>query len=326
MSVTVAANTIRSPSMRLNLLIIAWTGVAAFSLLVHHQMTFEFSSAATAVGTIFLLTPFAVIFERRGIAPFVNLLTGFLCMVAFNVFLSILTYAGTPLNAPLADRWLKACDARLGIHLPSIVEWTTAHPSAKAVFDAAYPSVMLSTLLALVVLGLDQDRRQLQAFVLQFMFAGLLTTIIFFLWPAEGPFAAYGYESRPDQQRFLEHFHALRSGRFHRVSLNQLEGLITFPSFHTAWALLVAWGFRNHRWLCVPMLILNVMVVISTLTTGWHYGCDVIGGILVAVIAASATHKLIPCLESAAPCAQLQLCLQSVPDSAQQLSADSWRR
>jgi hypothetical protein len=107
--------------LRLSLLMITWTGIAAFSLLVHHRMTFEFTSAVTAAGTILLLSPFVVVFNRRGIAPFVNLLIGFLCMVAFNVFLSILTYAGTPINAPLDDKWLMAFDSALGIHLPSIV-------------------------------------------------------------------------------------------------------------------------------------------------------------------------------------------------------------
>lgn len=284
--------TIDQRTLRLNLLVISWTGVAAFALLLRHRMTFDLPSAATAAGTIVLLSPFAVIFDRRGIAPFVNLLTGFLCMVAFNVFLSILTYAGTPLNAPLADHWLMRCDSALGIHLPSIVAWTANYPTLKTILDAAYPSVMLSTLLALVVLGLDHDLRKMQDFVLQFMTAGLLTTAVYFLCPAAGPFAAYGFELRPDQQRFLEHFEALRSHEFRQVSLNRLEGLITFPSFHTAWALLLAWGFRRQRWLKIPMLVLNLLVVISTLTTGWHYGTDVIGGTLVAVMAATFTSRL----------------------------------
>jgi membrane-associated phospholipid phosphatase len=46
------------------------------------------------------------------------------------------------------------------------------------------------------------------------------------------------------------------------------------------------------------MLILNLLVVASTLTTGWHYGNDVAGGILVAVFAASVTHRLRPWLRS----------------------------
>lgn len=289
---TVTSGTLRSPALRLNLLIISWTGVAAFGLLVLHGMRFDFLSASTAVGTIVLLSPFAVVFDHRGIAPFVNLLTGFLSMVAFNVFLAILTYAGTPLNAPLADSWLMTCDSAMGVHLPSIVQWTAAHPGLKAVLDASYPSVMISTLLALIVLGLDSKQHRLQEFVLQFMIAGLLTTLVYFLLPAAGPFASYGYEPRPEQQRFLDHFYALRAGDLDVVSLSRLEGLITFPSFHTSWALLLAWGFRHSRWLRIPMLFLNLMVVVSTLTTGWHYGADVVGGVVVAVLAATITRQL----------------------------------
>ena len=296
----VATGVFRSPAIQLNLLIVSWTGVAAFGLLSHRGMTFDLASASTATGTVALLTPFAVIFECRKIATFVNLLSGFLCMVAFSAFLSILTYAGTSLNAPLADEWLIACDSALGIHLPAIVVWTAAHPVVKCMFDVAYPSVMLSTLLAIVLLGLDQDRRRMQEFVLQFMLAGLLTTLVFLRLPAAGPFAVYGYELRPDQQRFLEHFDALRSGQFRHVSLNNVEGLITFPSFHTSWALLLAWGFRHYRWLRMPMLVLNLMVVVSTLTTGWHYASDIVGGTAVAVTAVLVTRGLRHQLQSGA--------------------------
>jgi len=287
--------------LQLNLLLISWTGVAAFALLVYHGMRFDFLSASAAVGTTILLAPFAVAFQRRGIRPFVNLLTGFLCMVAFTTVLSILTYAGTPLNAPLADGLLMSCDAKLGIHLPSIVEWMSEHPSLKTAFDLAYPSVMLSTLLALVVLGLDEDEWKLQSFVLQFMIAGLCTTAFYFLLPAVAPVGSFDYPIRPEQERFLEHFHALRNGQLRVVSLSRVEGLITFPSFHTCWALLLAWGFRGNRWLRLPMLVLNLAVVVSTVTTGWHYGSDVLGGIAVAGCAVLATNLLRPRLLDSGP-------------------------
>jgi membrane-associated phospholipid phosphatase len=38
------------------------------------------------------------------------------------------------------------------------------------------------------------------------------------------------------------------------------------------------------------MLLLNVGVAISTVTTGWHYGIDVIGGLLVAALAVLITR------------------------------------
>jgi membrane-associated phospholipid phosphatase len=57
------------------------------------------------------------------------------------------------------------------------------------------------------------------------------------------------------------------------------------PSFHVIWAILCAaalWGYRPLR---VPVALLSIMIVFSTLTTGWHYFTDVLAGVVVAAIA-----------------------------------------
>ena len=277
--------------LQLKSLLITLTGVAAFALLIRHGMRFDFRSAAVSAGTVGLLLPFAIVFNGRKLVQFSNLLTGFVCMVAFNLFLTILTYAGTPLNAPLADSVLMSWDKAMGIHLPAIVAWVRQYPTIEWIFYRAYFSVLPSTLLALIVLGLDPDVRRLREFVLHYILGGLICTVLYFMLPAVCPFGAYGYEGRPEQTRFLEHFLALRAGEFHVVSLTNLEGLITFPSFHTTWAILLAYSFRHYRWLFPPMAILNLAVVISTMTTGWHYGADVVGGILTAMVAIYITRS-----------------------------------
>ena len=109
------------PVLQVNLLLIAGTGIAGFSQLLLHGMHFDAASAVTAIATIVLLTPFSIVFQQRGITTFAGLLTGFQCIVAFNVCLSVLTYACTPLTAPLADTWLMRVDEVMGIHLPAIV-------------------------------------------------------------------------------------------------------------------------------------------------------------------------------------------------------------
>jgi len=268
--------------LKFKLGLIAITACVSICLLVKHGMQFDLRSSMHAVGTIGLLLPFACVFNARRLDQFANLLTGFLCMVAFNFFLSILTYAGTPINAPLSDEWMVRMDALMGFHVPSIVEWSRSHPLVYRFFDMSYNSVLLSTLLALVVLGFSSDTRRLQDFVLHFMLGGLITTIIFFILPAEAPEGHFSYQPTVAQQRFLDHFYALRAGNFPVVSMDNLEGLITFPSFHTTWAILVAYAFRHYRWLFAPMVVLNAAVVAATVILGWHYAIDAVGGILVA--------------------------------------------
>lgn len=277
--------------LKLKLWLIAATGSCALVLLSVHGLRFDWSSVGSGLGTIGLLLPFAVVFSVRRLDQFANLLTGFLCMVAFNMCLAVLTYAGTPFNAPLADSWLMKCDAAMGVHLPSVVDWASNH-SWMRILNCAYDTVLPSTLLAIVVLGFDKDVRRLRDFVSHFMIAGLLTTVIYFFAPALAPTAAFGYEATSAQTRFIEHFQGLRNGQFPMVSLTNLEGLITFPSFHTTWALLLAWAFRPYKWLFLPMLFLNLAVAISTVTTGWHYATDVVGGLVTAVIAVLITRCL----------------------------------
>ncbi len=76
------------------------------------------------------------------------------------------------------------------------------------------------------------------------------------------------------------------------ISLQQAEGLITFPSFHATWAILLALSCWHRRWLFALSAVLNGMVLIATLTTGWHYLADVLAGIVMAAVAVAACHWL----------------------------------
>jgi membrane-associated phospholipid phosphatase len=51
------------------------------------------------------------------------------------------------------------------------------------------------------------------------------------------------------------------------------------------WAILCVqalWVFRPLR---IPVAILSGLIILSTMTTGWHYFSDVLGGILLAAVA-----------------------------------------
>jgi membrane-associated phospholipid phosphatase len=84
----------------------------------------------------------------------------------------------------------------------------------------------------------------------------------------------------------------LRNGSLQQVSLGALRGLVCAPSFHTTSAvlfMLTAWPIRSLRW---PLIAVNVAMLFSIPVEGTHYLADMIGGVLVALVAYSAQKFL----------------------------------
>ncbi|WP_224788929.1 phosphatase PAP2 family protein [Pandoraea terrae] len=87
----------------------------------------------------------------------------------------------------------------------------------------------------------------------------------------------------PGTAEDVSHFYALRSGT---VSvLDPLQGLMSFPSFHTITAVLCAYAVRSVQPVFPLAVVLNVVMVCSTPTQGGHYLSDVLAGLAVAVVA-----------------------------------------
>jgi len=90
----------------------------------------------------------------------------------------------------------------------------------------------------------------------------------------------------------------VREGTLRAVPLGDLRGVISFPSYHTAAAVLAIWAVWPVRFARWPMLILNVLMVASAPVEGAHYLVDIIGGALVGVCSAAAAAWTVPALRS----------------------------
>lgn len=68
------------------------------------------------------------------------------------------------------------------------------------------------------------------------------------------------------------------------ISPRDIRGLIAFPSYHAALALLAIWYARSISWLRWPALLLNLLVMVSAPVQGGHHLIDIFGGILVGAL------------------------------------------
>ena len=197
------------------------------------------------------------------------------------------------LRMPLQDSLLAHLDEVFGIRIPSIVSWASHHWLG-SVLNRSYGALIPLLAIAFVVPALAGKLKYAQEFVSANLIAFAIATPLFALLPAVGPWFHYHVGATAEQLYCQADLLSIRlPGPY--TFMSQGAGIVSFPSFHVIWAVLCAralWGFQRLR---IPLALLSGMIVISTMTTGWHYFSDVLAGLIIAfvsiLIAASATRS-----------------------------------
>ena len=86
---------------------------------------------------------------------------------------------------------------------------------------------------------------------------------------------------------------ALGSGAAVVLDLAKEEGIISFPSYHAALALLLLLGAWHNAWLRWPFLAINVAMIVATPIDGGHYFVDVIAGLAIAAVSQVVARRLL---------------------------------
>lgn len=279
-------------------IIIGVTIATSAALIVRLGLEFPAADAWSPLAIAAALAAAAWFYHLRKVENFVAALTALMFLTSYTACYSVMMYAGAAIGRPLIDDSLVRFDAACGIHLPHVIQWAESHPGIERALQWSYNSLLWQTPLVIVVLGFSGELKPLRQFILQFMVGTWICALFFFALPAAGPFAAYGFEMNATQARYLQHLQELREGARTVVTWRNAEGLITFPSFHTAWALLLAWAVRGRKWLLLPSVLLNGAVITATMTTGWHYFSDVLAGGAVGVVTIGLIHLLWPVLRA----------------------------
>jgi membrane-associated phospholipid phosphatase len=210
-------------------------------------------------------------------------------LIPFTALAAILSYVGTSLDRPLLDAQFARADAALGLDWLAVLSFSDGHPAFGRTLRVAYHSSMLQMVSVFIVLAGTRQLDRLAGFLTLFTATGIITILASIVFPAAGAFV---FHNPPAELRdvvgqaagiwHLEHFEALRSGAMRTIRPDAIEGLITFPSFHTALAMITAWAFWRTSYLALPVLGINVLVIASTVPVGGHYFVDVFAGAAIA--------------------------------------------
>jgi hypothetical protein len=210
-------------------------------------------------------------------------------VIVVTAIVGPLSYLANALNWPLQDQTLLLIDRAIGLDPQPIAAFVNHHSWLAKCLDVGYGFIKWPLLGVPIILTMTSRFIRLQQFMLALNIALAVTIIISVFVPAIGTY--YGLNLSPTE-RFslinsayysaqLRDIVALRDGSLRHLELFKLAGIISFPSFHAASAVLYVWALwpvRGFRWVTIGI---NTLMVAATPVIGAHYIIDIVGGAVV---------------------------------------------
>ena len=196
------------------------------------------------------------------------------------------------ISGPLVDDWLAGADRWLGF------EWLAYYQLSRPYLDAlrvAYHSFTWLPVVVIIGLAIEHQHTRVWQFVIGAMLALIVTIVVFPFMPAASPIIIHQV-SDPDlggAANFWPIMSALRDGTVRTIGLQHVAGMVSFPSYHTVAAVLIAWAAWGSRWLRWPVAAMCVAMGLAIPTIGDHYIVDVIGGAMLGVVAIPIAKRLV---------------------------------
>lgn len=216
--------------------------------------------------------------------PAIALLGGAAQIITCFALCGVLSYLVSSTERPFVDRELATLDGMMGFDWPRYVAWVQARPALDSLLSTAYSGTIIEMTGIAVLLGAVR-RERVQELSATILIALLLTIAISGIFPAVDAWAHYG-PAHPEliPEMTVHDLIPLRDGTLRQIDLRRVEGLITFPSFHTILSLLFIYVLRGIRVAFPASLVMNLTIILATLTAGGHYLTDLLGGAAVTVI------------------------------------------
>jgi len=273
-------------------IVLVLTGI----LLAINLFFFHFQVQQIFPSVLYTLFPFVLFFyllslNLKKTYPYITLFfkTAWALYAAW-VAVELLIGAVTVTPFPLRDIWFFHWDTLLGFSTVHLLNWTFAHPIALTITKYVYAALTLELIFFPFVLALLNERRQINVYFISIYVSLIIGLIIYYFFPANGPHSMIkDAHFTPAMQAVIAHFRELH----HHLKLTTNSvAIVSFPSFHVIWAILMAYAFRNWKWIFYPIAAFNSLIILSTLTIGWHYLVDDIAGIIVVIISITIAEAL----------------------------------
>src|SRR5882757_7456682 len=259
-----------TPLLLMAVLLIAGLGLTDFSFKIE-------SVFLRIVGVAVLAIAAGHAFRRLGYVGLAFALTAIAQLELLYVLATPLAYVAASASLPLQDANFAYFDRLLGLDWVGYYHFVCARPGLIPYVYFAYAMISLPTFVVPVLLGWTRQYARLQRFVFACSLTAFVTVLVSALLPAIGTYLQYGISG--DTAVFkasgylvqVDEIPMVRDGTLRILSFETLSGIVTFPSFHAAAAVLALWAFWGVWWVWPFALIAYGGMLLATPLVGGHY-------------------------------------------------------
>jgi membrane-associated phospholipid phosphatase len=225
-----------------------------------------------------------IIYRLSSLIPFtiIRQICSALCFTLFCIVASFIAAGGiaTTPSLHILNWSLLAIDLKLGFHQIAVMSWTQQHPWLVETLQFAYNSWGVQFLVVPVGLALFNREAEVAKWTYATLMSMVIGGMIYFVFPSTSPASVLDSPYFPAScYACIAHYYGLH----HLLDIPSNGcGLIDFPSFHVIDAVLNFLAVRRIKVLAIPLLILNSILIASTLLLGYHFLVDVIAGFIIA--------------------------------------------
>jgi len=253
--------------------IVNWLGYDYSGVAYFHPSSFWF----VPVFAVTSVLAWMVRFESPRVALFFFVLG---LLYVFTLLFQFATYAAQFTPFHLDDWFFYRIDQWFGFNSIAIFRFSQDHLIVKLVSHLVYDSLNYQMLCIPLILALLLERRQIDVFFTACLVSGIVGYVIYYFFPTTDPAnVIHTVRFLQSEYQVIVQFHGIHNYQ----KIVGIAPLIGFPSFHVIWAMILAYVCKNRKWLFYPILLLNILLIISTLTSGWHFLISVLGGFIIAV-------------------------------------------
>lgn len=264
-----------------------------------HYANITFHGLSSILGSIVLLALIGVFYDLSGRSKRLSDMGYYAALwTGFSATGVIFTYLTASLNFPLHDALFADLDARMGFDWVTLYLAVEAYPRFSSLLGWAYDSMYVQLFVSMLYFAHKQWTRKNDELLLIAFISLVITSIFSGLFPAVC--AWHYFELGIERSVHLSHLLALRDGSASSFSIDQMQGIVTLPSYHTVIALLLIYVYRDQKWSFLFILALNVLMLLSVPFRGGHYLVDMIAAGALFVLSAAVTKHLLRSRERAA--------------------------